>query len=384
MRHERQLALLERLTTVDDQQTALFGEASVVQPSTAYTDPQRFERERDLLFRNGPVLIGLSSECSLPGAYLTGRFGGIPIAVIRQADGSLVGVINACRHRGAPLLEGSGEGLARISCGWHAWAYRTDGTLHSRPLSDGAFDDVTMNCDLRRVAVGEAHGMIFVRPNSTEAIDIGAYLRGATDDLDSFGLDRCVHVESRTKIWNANWKLLLDTFTESYHIRTLHKKTLASYFFSGCTIFEPFGPHQVNIGLRKAVFDEKAKPPAEQQLISHGTFQYFLMPNAMLCYQTDHFELWRFEPLDVRTTQVTTSVFANDGPVSEKTERYLVKNLDLLLNVTGNEDFELIERVQANLDSGALPELVYGRIEPSLVHFHREIDRALANGGLNS
>lgn len=382
MRHERQVDLLERLTTVNDQQVALFGERSIVQPSSAYTDVARFETERDVLFRRGPVLIALSIECTQPGSYVTGTFGGVPIVVVRQADASLRAFVNACRHRGAPLFAGSGDGLARISCGWHAWSYRMDGTLHSRPHSDGAFDDVSINCDLLQVAVAEGHGLIFVRPNSLEPIDIDAYIGAAADDFDSFGVEYCVHIESRSNTWNANWKLLLDTFTESYHIRTLHKQTLAPYFFSGCTIFEPFGANQVNIGLRKAVFDEQSKPVGERELVSHGTFQYFLLPNAMLCYQTDHFELWRFEPIDVRTTKVTTSVYANSAPVGEKADRYLRKNLQLLLDVTGGEDFPLIERVQSTLDSGALPAVVYGRIEPSLVHFHAQIDKALASGGL--
>ena len=40
-----------------------------------------------------------------------------------------------------------------------------------------------------------------------------------------------------------------------------------------------------------------------------------------------------------------------------------------------------MERIQVNLDSGALPEVVYGRNEPPLVHFHRSVNEALATGG---
>ena len=36
-----------------------------------------------------------------------------------------------------------------------------------------------------------------------------------------------------------------------------------------------------------------------------------------------------------------------------------------------------MEQIQANLDSGALPELVYGRNEPPLIHYHREIDQLI-------
>ena len=37
-----------------------------------------------------------------------------------------------------------------------------------------------------------------------------------------------------------------------------------------------------------------------------------------------------------------------------------------------------MEQVQANLDSGALGEVVYGRNEPPLVLLHRSINQALA------
>jgi phenylpropionate dioxygenase-like ring-hydroxylating dioxygenase large terminal subunit len=385
VRHQREVELLARVERAGERQVGLFGPASHVQPASAYVDPARFATEQSVLFRAGPVVIGLSVECATPGSYLTATFGGVPVAVIRQTDGTLRAMVNACRHRGAPLLtgngpNGSGDGLRRINCGWHAWSYGTDGSLLSRPFSDGAFDDVSINCDLHQLAVAEKYGLIFVRPNSTKAIDVDAYLHGAQDDLGAFELDRCVHVESRTNVWKANWKLILDTFTESYHIRTLHRESIAPYFTSGCTIFEPFGPHLVNIGFRKSLLDELGKRADEQQLKKHGTIQYFLLPSTMLCYQVDHIELWRIEPLDVGTTKVTTSIFAETGPLTEKGERYLVKNLDILLDVTGKEDFPLCEQVHANLASGALPNVVYGRIEPALVHFHQSIDAALAAG----
>ncbi len=382
MRHEREVEILERLAASGERQVGLFGAESHVHPASAYTDPDRFALELSALFRSGPVLMGMTAECAEPGSYISATFGGIPVAVIRQSDSTLRAMVNACRHRGAPLLSGNGDGLRRVNCGWHAWSYELNGTLHSRPLSDGAFDDVTLNCDLHQLAVAEKHGLIFVRPNSTEPIEVDAYLHGAQDDLAAFELERCVHIETRTNEWKANWKLILDTFTESYHIRTLHRETIARYFTSGCTIFEPFGPHLVNIGLRKSLLDEVGKDPGEQRLKANATMQYFLVPNAMICYQTDHIELWRLEPLDVGTTKVTTSIFAESGPVTEKGDWYLRKNLDVLLDVTGKEDFPLIERVHANLASGALPNVVYGRIEPALIHFHQSIDAALAAGHL--
>ena len=377
MRHERQLEILERIGDAGPRLVGLFGEASMVNPASAYTDPDRFALEQRSLFRDRPVYLGLSAECRAPGSFLTATFDGVPIVVVRQDDGSLAAMVNACRHRGAPLVDGRGEGLRRMVCPYHAWTYELDGRLHSRPLADGAFDDVDRVCDLHRVAVGERYGLVFVRPGGAEPFDVDDVLAGAQDDLGSFDLASYHHVESRTHTWRMNWKLVLDTFTESYHVRWLHKDTIAATFLSDPSVYEGFGPNLVSIGLRKTVFDELAKPEAERSILPYGTIQYFLVPNGLVVHQVDHVETWRVTPIDVRTTEVTTAIFAPSPPDDERARRYWLKNLDLLLHVTGAEDFPLMERIQANLESGALPEVVYGRIEPALVHLHRSINGQL-------
>mgnify|MGYP006201666135 CR=1 FL=1 len=47
MRHERQVELLKRIGDAGPRLTGLFGETSMVNPASAYTDPVRFDaRER--------------------------------------------------------------------------------------------------------------------------------------------------------------------------------------------------------------------------------------------------------------------------------------------------------------------------------------------------
>ena len=140
-------------------------------------------------------------------------------------------------------------------------------------------------------------------------------------------------------------------------------------------LFDGYGPHPRTIGLRKDVVDQFAtKPRDEWRLLPFSTTQYFLVPNGLLVYQLDHVEVWRVTPLDVGSCRVSTSIFAPTAPTSEKALNYWKRNLDILLDVTGKEDFPLQEQVQANLASGALPEVVYGRIEPALVHLHASIN----------
>lgn len=379
MRQERQIELLERLVGIDPSLPWTYAPASMRNPASAYTDPDRFAQEMRVLFRDQPQFVGLTGECATPGAYLTTTLGGVPIAVIRQADGSLRAVVNACRHRGATLLEGRGKGgMRRIVCPYHGWTYDTDGQLLQRPAAAHGFDDVGVSCNLHERAVAEKYGLIFVHPTSAAPFDVDAVLHGAQDELADYKLADYVHIETRTSSWKMNWKMVLDTFTESYHIRWLHRNSIAPYFMCDL-IFDAFGPNPRTIGLRKTVIDQlKDKPRSEWTLLPYSTTQYFLVPNGLLVYQLDHIEVWRLTPIDVGSVQVATSIFAPEAPKDEKTLRHWKKNLDILLKVTESEDFPQMERIQKNLESGALPEVVYGRIEPALVHMHKAINEALA------
>jgi phenylpropionate dioxygenase-like ring-hydroxylating dioxygenase large terminal subunit len=379
MRHERQVELLKRVAASGDHLEGLHAPSSAGNAASAYTDPDRFELERKLLFRPGPLFFGMSADLAEAGSYRAMRVDGLPLVVVRQADGSLRAFVNACRHRGAPLVEpdSTGQGLQAFHCPYHAWTYELNGDLRARPFSAGAFDDVATRCDLLGRPVAERYGLIFVRPEGDELIDVDEALGGAQDDLGAFALDGYAHVESRTNEWNFNWKLFFDTFSESYHIRTLHRNTLAPRFNSDCVIFEPFGRNLLSVGLRADVHEEFAKPEEDWSLLPYGTIQYFLVPNGLVVHQLDHVEVWVVEPLSVNRTRTTTSVYAPAPPASEKARNYFVKNLDMLLNVTGMEDFALMEQIQESLDAGALAELVYGANEPPLIHFHEQINRII-------
>jgi phenylpropionate dioxygenase-like ring-hydroxylating dioxygenase large terminal subunit len=375
MRQTRQVELLERLVGVDTTRPWSRAEASMRNPASVYTDPARFAIEEAVLFRNRPQFVGLTDDCRKPGDYLTTRLGGVPILVIRQQDGALRALVNACRHRGASVMSGSGHcDAGRMSCPYHGWTYDTEGRLLGRPGAWGGFDDVPGELNLHRRAVAEQYGMIFVHPSSAEPFLVDEVLAGAEIELADYGLADYVHVETRDRSWQMNWKLVLDTFTESYHIRFLHRNSIAPYFMCD-TIVDTFGPNPRAIGLRKEVVDQLTTRPRDQwQILPYATAQYFLVPNALLVYQMDHIEIWRITPIDVDHVSVATSIYAPEAPATEKSRGYWKRNLDVLLNVTGTEDFPLMEDIQRNLASGAMPELVYGRIEPALVHLHRCIN----------
>jgi phenylpropionate dioxygenase-like ring-hydroxylating dioxygenase large terminal subunit len=334
-----------------------------------------------VLFREGAVFFGMSADLREPGSWRSMRFDGIPLVVVRQTDGSLRALVNMCRHRGSSLVdpEASGIGLRAFSCPYHAWTYELDGALRTRPAAHGSFDDISMNCDLLSRPVAEKHGLIFVRPAGDGPIDIDQELGGARHDLGDFGLEDWVRIHSVTNEWNLNWKFFFDSFSETYHIRTLHKDTIGPHFTSDGIIFEAFGRNSLSIGLRADVREEFNKPRDQWSILPYGTIQYFLVPTGMIVHQLDHIEVWNVEPLSVNRSRFTASVYAPSEPETEKSRNYFVRNLELLLDVTGTEDFPALEDTQKNLASGALESLVYGKIEAPLVHFHQQVNKAVAD-----
>jgi phenylpropionate dioxygenase-like ring-hydroxylating dioxygenase large terminal subunit len=385
VRHDRQVELLRRLRGPDAPRPGPLGSASVHNPAGAYTSVERFGAELRVLFGGLPQLAALSCDVGAPGSYLTTTAGRVPVAVVRQADGEVRAFVNVCRHRGATLLSPSqGEELRKITCPYHAWTYGLDGCLRSFPGAEAGFDDVDKTTHgLLELPVAEAYGLIFVRSDPNGApFTVDDALQGAETELADFGLGRYVHIETRSHEWQMNWKLVMDTFTEPYHIPWLHKDSIAPYYLFDRWIYDSYGPHPRMIGTRKSVMDEFAKPSEDEwDLLPHGTIQYLLLPNAVLVHQVDHLELWRLTPLAVDRTLAVTSVYAPSAPASERARGYFVKNLDLLLGVTDNEDFPAQERVQRNLASGRLAEVVYGKMEPALVHYHAAINQLLDDAG---
>ncbi|HTO07234.1 MAG TPA: SRPBCC family protein [Myxococcota bacterium] len=378
MTPERERELLARLETAE--RPGPLGAHSLRNAASAYTDPARFQRELERLFRGWPQLVGLSAECAKPGDFLSANLGGVPAVVLRQADGSLRGFVNACRHRGATLLEGCGHTGRAVACPYHGWTYDLDGRLRVRPGAEPGFDDLDRaSLSLHPLAVAEGHGLVFARAAAGPAISPDAVLHGAERELAAHDLAGWVPIETRTFEVPINWKLVIDTFTEPYHIPWLHKDSIAPHYYFDRWLFDAFGPHSRFVGLRKSLAGELEKPLAERRLLPHATTQYLLLPNAILVHQIDHFELWRLQPLAVDRTRVSTSVIAPREPASERERSYWRKNLDALLAVTNAEDFPMMARIQANLASGALPEVIYGRMEPALVHFHESLSKALAD-----
>jgi hypothetical protein len=74
------------------------------------------------------------------------------------------------------------------------------------------------------------------------------------------------------------------------------------------------------------------------------------------------------------------SLYTPEPATTDSARRHWDRNMDLLMATVEKEDFPLSEGMQRGFNAGAQDDVLFGRNEPSLQHFHRSIRAALAEG----
>lgn len=98
-------------------------------PASNYFDPERWQREVDLVFKRVPLLVATSAEIRESNSYKAIEIVGTPVLLSRGADGVLRAFVNMCSHRGAMLVEEGVGSARRFACPYHNWVYDQTGDL---------------------------------------------------------------------------------------------------------------------------------------------------------------------------------------------------------------------------------------------------------------
>ncbi len=352
-------------------------------PVDVYTSAEKLGRERAVLFRKYPQMVGFSCQLPGPGDYLTDDGGGVPILLTRNRDGALNGFLNVCRHRGARLAAGRGQAASRrFVCPYHAWTYNLDGKLIGVPHGD-AFPGLDKSCNgLVRLPVEEKYGMIWVTPSANGAAvsDLDSHLAGLGPELGHYRFDDYHHYENRELIQDFNWKIVIDTFLEPYHFGFLHKNTVGPIFIPNLCLFEPFGLNLRETLPRRSITRMRELPERDWDLIFHSALVYVLFPNVVLIMQADHAEVWRVYPVRDRVDQCRISLdfYIPEPAETASSRRHWDRNMDLTVRTVAEEDFPTSEGIQSGFASGAQDHIRFGRNEPALIHYEASIEKALA------
>jgi phenylpropionate dioxygenase-like ring-hydroxylating dioxygenase large terminal subunit len=221
------------LTMSDERLDTLVGEGRVHR--RFYTDPAVFEAELDRIFGRAWLWLGHESQLKQPGDYFTTRMGRDRIIVARHSDGTIHAFHNRCTHRGAEVCPKRRGHTKTFECPYHAWTFRTDGSLESVPLRKGyeaEFDKRAGSLGLEKVPrVASYRGFVFGSKSATgDDLEtfLGPDVRAAFDNLVDRAPDGTVEMAGGVTVqrYRANWKLQIENSIDLLHPRILHRSAI--------------------------------------------------------------------------------------------------------------------------------------------------------------
>ena len=189
-------------------------------PVSSYFDAALRQRERELLFQQGPRYVGHAHAIPEPGDYyvLPHEKGGR--ALVRKPDGSIELLSNCCRHRQAIMLqgrgnlntEGAGHAGGNIVCPIHRWTYSCSGELLGAPHFA---EDPGLH--LPSYGLREWNGLLFEDNGRDIAFDLAGMGVASELSFDGYVLDKVEMHEC-----NYNWKTFIEVYLEDYHVGPFH------------------------------------------------------------------------------------------------------------------------------------------------------------------
>jgi carnitine monooxygenase subunit len=378
--------MLERLVAYAASRQTDRSEGPLAIPASVYTCPDRFQAEQQKLFREMPLVAGLSRDIPNPGDVMLFEAAGPSILVGRGKDGGVRAFRNMCTHRGAKLLLGAEATCAhkpRLTCPFHAWTFDLEGKLVAQPGKAGFEGHPEGKRDLLPVSVREWEGLIFVQPEGE--MDLEAHLGDFAPVLAMIELGRAEPVKRGHMDCAANWKYALDTYGEGYHFASLHPNNIGITHLSDVAVFDGYGRHHRISFPTKAMADLAAVSSDQWPASDYGGV-HFLFPNTVIFVGSvepgkTFIQLFRLFPHDVGHMRCQFAVYAPGGLRDEGHRLETEMGFDLTKQVVETEDYRQSEQSYANLLAAPAGfNVVLGSNEIALQRLQRNIAEVLGTG----
>lgn len=212
---------------------------ALVQPDRVHRDlyvsDEIFRLEQEHFFANTWNYVGHGSQIPKPGDYLTVDIAGRPLIVVRQPDGSPKVLMNRCAHKGSRLVsQACGHAGKFFRCPYHAWTFRTDGSLLNTPVKEGYDGTAMRDCEAGQGLVVIPHvreyrGFLFAKIN-----DVGPgfedYFGESLSSIDNMA-DRSPEGELEIAggclryLHNCNWKMFVENLNDTMHPMVAHESS---------------------------------------------------------------------------------------------------------------------------------------------------------------
>jgi phenylpropionate dioxygenase-like ring-hydroxylating dioxygenase large terminal subunit len=372
------IALARRIQELWARRTTDLADSVRALDTARYVDPARHAMERQCLFRELPQIVGMSCELPEPGSYFTRTIADLPIVVVRRKSGGLAAYVNACRHRGARLVEGSGS-ARRFVCPYHAWGYECEsGKLDHIPYDEGFEGVERPKLGLIPLDAQEAHGLIGVLPTADRSFDIRAHLGELGPELGSFDFGKLTLVDARVQRVRANWKLANDTGQEGYHVSFLHKDSVGPMTLPNTTLYDRYGDHHRLTFAAPEVAELAPGDESSWDIASKLQLVYGVFPSTTIVVSHHLIALQRLDPGErPGECDFRLATYSVEPVETEEHRQFTQAMFEGMLALLTSEDYRTVEQVQRTLETGGPEHFLLGRNEPALQMVHAAYDRVI-------
>ena len=337
----------------------------------AYVSDDCYEYDKSSILMHSWQWVCHIEKLRAPGDYITTNIAGQSIAIVRGKDDVLRAFYNVCKHRAHELLSGEGR-KSVITCPYHAWAYRLDGTLAAAPHTDHLIDFNKDDICLDEVLVEEFCSFIFVNldvksaPLSELSGDLGQEINHWAPDLGALTFGHRLTYDIK-----SNWKNVIDNFLECYHCPTAHKDfcDLVDMETYKVTTHGIYSSHMADAGNSS----NSAYDVSNATIRTHAV--WWLWPTTCLMRYPGRSSMIVLNVIPIGPDRtLETYDFYLETPTPDAMEEDAIKYLDEVLQV---EDIGLVESVQRGMSTPAFAQgrIVHdpdgsGKSEHAVHHFH--------------
>lgn len=326
-------------------------------PQECYLDKKLHAHELATLFLDRWLCVAHSDNIREPGSFLNLKFGPESILLIRDHQLQIRANFNVCRHRGTRLTEATCGHLGKtIQCPYHAWTYQLDGTLAGVPDEKELADFRKQDYGLHRAQVYEHMGLIWLNAGKQPS----PFDRHLIDTLNRFQpwqmdtLKLAAHHEYHVK---ANWKLILQNYSECYHCAPVHPRLveLSAPTSGGNDLVD--GPimggymdlrpntESMTCSGRKCGPTIPGLDPQQQRRV----YYYVFFPNMLLSLHPDYVMLHWLTPISVEQTRIDCRWYFPATTIAENHDA--INDAVSFWDQTNREDWQVSELTQKGVAS---------------------------------
>lgn len=389
--------VLQRLADEDERDRVPEGYPQLPDlPLGRYTDPDYYTAEIRDVFKRSWLFVGHESELPGPGSYILADIPFAPVLVVHGRDGVIRAFLNACRHRGAPVVtECVGSVRRNLVCGFHSWTYDLEGNLVGVTerrdfvgLDKSARSLTSLRCE-------KWGGYLFVNfdRDAQPLLDwLGPVARQYSDLMTSPG-QRLAH----KKVYEVrcNWKIAVEAFMETYHVKTIHSKSAGPYVEPRMTSVDlyPNGHSSMYLARKRQLAGDSQKNresfhPSDLPTLT-GLPRFYsesppavtLFPNVAIPMSTAGFPILSFWPTSIDSLKIVVSQYGPDwgeGPVPDGWTKK-VASFDILMD----EDILNLEPMQKSVEAAAHAGIPLSYQERRIWHVNAEITRLIGEQNLH-